>query len=167
MGMSADATEVTYPSETEIRITHWVGVTKDVAYRVWTTADLVRRWWGGERGTVTAIEMDLRVGGRWRYVLTTPEGSTFAFGGVYREIVPQERIAYSEVFEDEPEAEAQTTVTFETERDGTRLAVLIRYGSRRERDNHRGYMADGLHRALTLLERVALSETAATAKERP
>jgi uncharacterized protein YndB with AHSA1/START domain len=61
MGMSADATEVTYPSETEIRITHWVGVTKDVAYRVWTTADLVRRWWGGERGTVTAIEMDLRV----------------------------------------------------------------------------------------------------------
>jgi uncharacterized protein YndB with AHSA1/START domain len=165
--MSADATQVSYPSDTEILITHWIGVSKDVAYRVWTTSDLVRRWWGGDRGTVTVIDMDLRVGGRWRYVLTTTDGSTFAFHGVFREIVPEERIVYSEVFEDEPRAEAQTTVTFDTEGGGTRLAVLIRYGSRRERDTHRRYMADGMHDALVLLERVALSETAATAKERP
>ena len=160
--MPADATEVAYPSDTEILITHRVGVPTDVAYRVWTTPDLVRRWWGGERGTVTSVDMDLRVGGRWRFVLTTDDGSTFAFRGVYREIVPEERIVYSEVFEDDPAAEAQTTVTFEAEEGGTRLAVLIRYGSRHERDAHRRYMADGLHDALTLLEQVARSETAST-----
>jgi uncharacterized protein YndB with AHSA1/START domain len=150
------AVEVSLPTDTEILISRWFRTPTEVIYRAWITPDLVRRWWGGQRGTVS-VDMDFRVGGRWRYVLLTDDGAQFAFHGVYREIVPGERIVYTEVFEDEPDAEAQTTVTFGADDGGTRLAVLVRYGSRAERDAHRHYMASGLAEALDLLEHIARS----------
>lgn len=149
--------EVSLPSDTEILITRWFRAPMGVIYRAWTTPDLVRRWWGGGRGTVS-VEMDFRVGGRWRYVLVAGDGSQFAFTGVYREIVPGQRIVYTEIFEDEPDAEAQTTVTFVAADGGTRLAILVGYGSQEERDAHRHYMTDGLEEALDQLQRIASSE---------
>jgi uncharacterized protein YndB with AHSA1/START domain len=157
MTAESKTVEVSLPSDTEILITRWFRAPMEVIYRAWITPNLVRRWWGAGRGTVN-VEMDFRVGGRWRYVLVADDGSQFAFTGVYREIVPWQRIVYTEIFEDEPDAEAQTTVTFATADGGTRLAILVAYRSREERDAHRHYMTDGLEEALDLLQRIAATE---------
>lgn len=86
---------VTLPADTEIVITREFAAPRQLLYRAWTTPDLVRRWWSGHRGQVTSIRTDLRVGGAWRYVMRGNDG----FHGEYREIVPGERIVYTEVFE--------------------------------------------------------------------
>lgn len=158
---------VSYPTDTEILITRVFDAPKELIYRAWTTPELVRRWWCGDRGTITAADMDVRVGGSWRFVLVTGDGTEYAFHGTYREIVPQERVVYTEVFEDLPAAEAQTTVTFDEVDGRTTLAVRIRYGSRQQRDAHRRYMTDGLREALDRLERTAQSATSSRPPERP
>jgi uncharacterized protein YndB with AHSA1/START domain len=61
-----------------------------------------QRWWAGEHGTVTIADVDLRVGGRWRYVLVANGGFEVAFHGEYREIVPNKRLINTEVFESIP-----------------------------------------------------------------
>ena len=64
-----------------------------------TEPELVKRWWNAKRGEVTVAEIDLRVGGAWRYAMVTPDGREVAFHGEYREIVPNERIVSTEIFE--------------------------------------------------------------------
>jgi uncharacterized protein YndB with AHSA1/START domain len=149
---------VTLPTDEQILITREFDIPKALAYRAWTTPELVRRWWCGERGTMTIAEIDLRVGGAWRYVMVTNDGDEIAFSGVYREIVPDERIVYTETLESRPEVEAHTAVTFSEVHRRTTVAVLVQYGSRRDRDAHRDYMGDGMEEALELLEQVAPSE---------
>ena len=120
--------------------------------------ELVKRWWSGERGEVTSVQIDLRVGGAWRCVMVTSDGSEVAFRGEYREIVPNERIVSTEVYEGMPESEALNTVTF-SETDGrTTLRVLVQHGSKEARDAHIGSgMETGMREAMDLLERVAVS----------
>jgi uncharacterized protein YndB with AHSA1/START domain len=72
-----------------------------------TTPELIKRWWSGDRGEVTIVEVDLRVGGTWRYVMTANGGLEVAFHGEYREIVPNERIVSAEIYEGMPEGEAR------------------------------------------------------------
>src|SRR6266516_6281519 len=103
---------VTLPSDTQILITREFAAPKHLVYRAYTEPDLVKRWWSGDRGQVTSIEIDLRVGGKWRYVMVANEGFEVAFHGEYREIVPNERIVSTEVYEGMPDAEAVDTVTF-------------------------------------------------------
>ena len=148
---------VTLPAAEEILITRDFDAPRHLVFQAWTTPDLVRRWWAGRRGEVTSVEIDLRVGGVWRYVMKTDDGSESAFHGEYLQIVPGERIVTTEVFETRPDAQALTTVTF-AETDGrTTLSILVRYDSERDRDVHRGYMADGCQEALDLLEQTALA----------
>jgi len=91
--------EITTPADDRILITREFDAPVHLVYRVWTTPELVSRWWSGHRGTTTEVELDLRPGGRWRYVLKTDDGTEVGFHGEYREIVPEERIVYTEVFE--------------------------------------------------------------------
>ena len=151
------ATRVTLPTDEQILITREFGIRRALIYRAWTTPELVRRWWPGERGEMTVAEIDLRVGGAWRYVLITHDGAEVAFHGQYREVVPDERIVYTEEFEGRPGVHAQTAVTFTEVEGRTTVAILVQYGSRRDRDAHRQYMADGLQDALDLLEQTAAS----------
>jgi uncharacterized protein YndB with AHSA1/START domain len=132
--MSATAT-VTLPGDEQILITREFDAPRHLVYRAWTTPELVKRWWAGRRGTVTSVEMDLRVGGTWRYVMTATGGFEVAFHGEYREIVPNERIVSTEVFEGGPDVDpAVHTVTF-TETDGrTTLTMLTETGSKDVRD---------------------------------
>src|ERR1700754_1451865 len=88
---------VTLPSDDEILITRAFDAPPDLVYKAWTTPELVERWWAGRRGKTTSVELDLRVGGRWRYVLTANGGFEVAFNGEYLEIVPEERLVYTEV----------------------------------------------------------------------
>jgi len=155
---SSGAATVTFPNEEQILITREFGAPRRLVYRAWTEPELVGRWWGGERGEVTSVQIDLRVGGAWRCVLMTSDGSEAAFRGEYREIVPNERIASTEVYEGMPESEALNTVTF-TEKDRrTTLTVLVQHGSKEARDAHIGSgMETGMRKALDLLEKVAVS----------
>jgi uncharacterized protein YndB with AHSA1/START domain len=127
-------------------------------YRAWTTPELVKRWWSARRGEMTTCEIDLRVGGLWRYVMSATRGFDVAFHGEYREIVPNERIVSTEVYEAMPDAEALNTVTF-TEVDGrTTLTLLVQHTTQAHRDAHINFgMEDGLQDAMDLLEQVAIS----------
>src|SRR5690606_16434900 len=106
---------VTLPTDTQILITREFAAPKRLVWRAYTEPALIRRWWAGRRGKVTSAEVDLRVGGRWRYVLVTPAGFEVAFHGDYREIVPGERIVTTEVYEGAPSSagDVVNTVTFE------------------------------------------------------
>ena len=116
---------VTLPTDTQIQITREFDAPRHLVYRAYTTPELIRRWWSGERGEVTSADVDLRPGGTWRYVMIANGGFEVAFHGEYQEIVPDERIVSTEVFEGMPDAAALTTTTF-TEKDGrTTLSMLV------------------------------------------
>lgn len=149
---------VTLPTDTQILITREFDAPAHLVYRAQTEPDLVRRWWGGQRGEVTECEIDLRVGGHWRYVMMANGGFEVAFSGEYREIVPDERVVATEVFEAIPDAEAVTTMTL-AERDGrTTLSILVQHSRQEERDGHvNSGMEEGMQESFDLLEEVARS----------
>jgi uncharacterized protein YndB with AHSA1/START domain len=155
---SSGTAVVTLPADTQILITREFGAPRQLVYKAWTTPELIKRWWSGDRGEVTIAEVDLRVGGTWRYVMTANGGFEVAFHGEYREIVPGERIVSTDVFEGMPGAEAVTTVTF-TEKDGrTTLAMLVQHATREHRDAHiNSGMEDGMQEAMDHLEQIAVS----------
>jgi uncharacterized protein YndB with AHSA1/START domain len=135
---------------------------RHLVFRACTEPDLVKRWWSGQRGEVTSAEIDLRVGGRWRYVMVAHDGAAVAFHGTYREIVPDERIVSTELYEGAPgvtEDDATVnTVTF-TEVDGrTTLTTLVECPSKEIRDVIiDSGMEGGMQEAFDRLEEVAAS----------
>jgi len=155
---SSGTAVVTLPADTQILITREFDAPRHLVYRAWTTPELIKRWWSGDRGEVTLAEVDLRVGGRWRYVMTADGGFEVAFHGLYREIVPNELIVSTEVYEGMPESEAVVTSRF-TEKDGrTTLTLLVQHTSQEFRDAHiNSGMEGGMQEAMDHLERVALS----------
>ena len=155
--MTSTAT-VTLPADTQVLITRRFAAPRHLVYRAWTTPELIRRWWSGDRGEVTSAEVDLRVGGAWRYVMVAHGGFEVAFHGEFREIVPNERIVSTEVYEGVPDAPAVTTLTL-TEQDGrTTLTILVEHGDRQSRDMHvESGMEAGMQEAMDHLEQVARS----------
>jgi uncharacterized protein YndB with AHSA1/START domain len=155
---SSGTATVTLPSDDQILITRDFDAPRHLVYEAWTTPELVKRWWSANRGTVTTADIDLRVGGTWRYVMTTEDGSEFAFHGEFREIVPNERIVSTEVYEGVPDAEAVDTLTLEDVDGRTRMTLLVQHSSKEHRDAHvESGMEAGLQAALDLLEQVAVS----------
>jgi len=161
---SSGTASVTLPADDQILITREFDAPRRLVWEAWTTPELVKRWWNARRGEVTVAEIDLRVDGRWRYVMTANDGTEVAFHGEFREIVPTERIVSTEVFEGLPEGldpeehASLNTATF-TEADGrTMLAILVQYVSKTDRDAViASGMEAGLQDALDLLEEVAAS----------
>jgi uncharacterized protein YndB with AHSA1/START domain len=157
MASSATAT-VTLPADEQILITREFDAPRELVFKAWTTPELVRRWWHANRGEMTIAEIDLRVGGRWRYVMVAEGGFEVAFHGEYREVVPNERLVATEVYEARPGAEALDTTTFEATGDRTVVTILVQHSRKEHRDAHiDSGMEDGLQDALDLLEGVAQS----------
>jgi uncharacterized protein YndB with AHSA1/START domain len=155
---SSSRARVTLPTDDQILITREFDAPRHLVFKAYTTPELVRRWWHANRGDMTLCEIDLRVGGKWRYLLTACGGPEVGFHGEYREIVPDERIVSTEVYEGVPDAEALDTVTFTGTGDRTTLTILVQHASREDRDAHiNSGMEEGLHDALDLLERTANS----------
>ena len=158
---SSGTATVTLPADDQILITRAFAAPRHLVYRAWTTPELVRRWWHANRGEMTLCEIDLRVGGTWRYVSVTPDGYEVGFHGEFHEIVPDERIVSTEVFEGAPGGDENGTVntaTF-TEADGrTTLTVLVQAPSKEIRDMIvDSGMEAGMQDAMDLLEEVAVS----------
>lgn len=152
------AATVTLPSHRQILITRAFAAPRHLVFRAFTTPELVRRWWSADMGEVTVADIDLRVGGRWRYVMLTHEGHEVAFHGEYREIVPGERLVCTEVFEGMPQGEALNTATFSEQGDHTLLSLLVQHSSQEHRDAHlNSGMEVGMQKTLNFLEDVARS----------
>jgi uncharacterized protein YndB with AHSA1/START domain len=126
---------VTLPTDEEILITREFDAPPSLVYRAWTEPELVRRWWS-PRGEMTVCEIDLRVGSAWRYVLALRDGTEVAFNGEFREIVPDERLVHTEIYEGAPvQGEPPINiVTFDESDEGTRLEILVQCGSKEVRD---------------------------------
>ena len=157
MPVSSGTAKVTRPRDDQILITREFDAPKHLVYEAWTTPELVTRWWHANRGEVTVAEIDLRVGGTWRYVALTPDGFEVAFHGEYREIETNERLVNTEVFEGLPDASALVTITF-LEKDGrTTLEMLVDHTDKEGRDMHiNSGMEGGMQEAMDALERIAV-----------
>ncbi len=142
-------------SDTEILITRSFNAPRDLVFEAMTQVEHVRHWYGCSIMKVTTCEIDLRVGGAWRYVLQMPDGVEHGFHGVYREIVPPARLVTTENYEPiGPGHEMLATVTLE-EKSGGRTVFRNRltYASKADRDGHLGSgMETGLQESLDRLE---------------
>ena len=156
---SSGTATVTLPTDEQILVTREFNAPKHLVYRAWTTPELVKRWWSGHRGEMKTVEIDLRVGGRWRYVMVAEGGFEVAFHGEYREIVPNERIVTTQVYEAMPEAEPALNIVTFTEVDGrTTLTLLMELTSKESRDLViDSGMEVGMQQQMDLLEQIAIS----------
>jgi uncharacterized protein YndB with AHSA1/START domain len=161
---SSGTTTLTLPTDEQILITREFRAPKHLVYKAWTTPELVKRWWHANRGEVTVVEIDLRVGGKWRYVMVADDGFEVGFHGEYREIVANERIVSTEVYEGLPagvsehDAATVNTATFTEADRRTTLTLLVQATSKVSRDAIiDSGMEAGLQDALDLLEQVATS----------
>ena len=155
---------LTLPTDEQIQGVREFDAPRHLVYKAWTTPELVKRWWNAKRGEVTVAEIDLRVGGAWRYAMVADGGFEVAFHGEYLEVEPNERIVTTETYEGLPEGvseEEGTTINTATfvEVDGrTVVTLLIQAPNKVSRDAIvASGMEAGLQDALDLLEEVAIS----------
>ncbi|MDQ3365238.1 MAG: SRPBCC family protein [Myxococcota bacterium] len=134
--------EVTLPSPTEIRYRRGFDAPKHLVFEALTKPEHVRRWWCCMDGyTMPVCEIDLRVGGHWRYVMVGEDGGEVAFHGVYTKIDAPDRLDHTEIFEPFPDVESTITATF-VERDGqTHYEALQVFPNQEARD---GVIASGM-----------------------
>ena len=157
-GTTRGTATVTLPTDEQILITRKFAAPRRLVFTAWTTPELVRRWWSADLGEVTLAEIDLRVGGTWRFVMVTSDGFEVGFHGEYREIVPDERIVSTEVYEGMPDGQALNTLTFTEANGRTTLTILVQHTSKEHRDAHiNSGMETGLQKAMDLLEDAAVS----------
>jgi uncharacterized protein YndB with AHSA1/START domain len=161
MPVTSGTAKVTLPSDTQILITREFDAPKHLVWRAWTTPEFVKRWWHANRGSMTVCEIDLRVGGTWRYAMDVEGFGEVGFHGEYREIVPNERLVSTEVYEGIPDADehaALDTLTLEEVDGRTLMTVLVEHPTKEGRDAHiESGMEGGMQDALDLLEEVAVS----------
>jgi uncharacterized protein YndB with AHSA1/START domain len=132
---NSDTFNVTTPSDREIRMSRLFDAPRHLVFEAMSKPEHIREWWGrlGDGYSVPVCEVDLRPGGRWRFVNRHPHGEA-AFHGVYREITPPERIVFTEIFEEFPDTESVVTAVLTEENGKTRLTATVAYPSREVRD---------------------------------
>jgi uncharacterized protein YndB with AHSA1/START domain len=162
--VSSGTATVTLPTDEQILIAREFDAPRGLVWEAWTNPELVKRWWHANRGEVTLVEIDLRVGGKWRYVMVAVDGFEVGFHGEYREIVPNERLVSTETYEGLPEGVSEedgttvNTATFTEAGGRTLVTLLVQAPNRTSRDAIiASGMEDGLQDALDLLEQVAVS----------
>lgn len=154
---NSDTFTVTTPSDREIRLTRVFDAPRRLVFEAMTRPEHIKRWWGclGEGYSVPVCEVDLRPGGKWRFVNRHPEGEA-EFYGVYREITPPERVVFTEIYAPFPDSGSIVTAVLTEENGKTRLTVSCVYPSLEVRDMvlNTG-MATGAARSYDRLEEVA------------
>jgi uncharacterized protein YndB with AHSA1/START domain len=127
--------QVTTPSDQEIRLTRLFDAPRNLVFEALTKPEHVKQWWGrlGEGYSVPVCEIDLRIGGSWRFVNRHPKGEV-AFHGEYREITPPSRLVFTEIFEPFPDTVSTVTTELSEEGGKTRFVATVRYPSLQVRD---------------------------------
>lgn len=134
---SKPATTFTLPSDREVTMTRSFKAPREIVFKAWTTPEHVRRWWGFRDSNMIVCEIDLRIGGAWRYVTREASGEEVPFRGVYKEISRPDRLVSTEVYDVAPFNEgdaAINTLTLVEQSGITTLTVTTRYPSKEIRD---------------------------------
>ncbi len=136
---------------------------RDVVFAIWTDPKYVALWWGIAGATIPTAELDVRPGGRWRIDMRTASGTVYPNGGIYLEVVPNERIVSTDVSDPAspawrdraPPADRLNTVTFEDAPGGTRVTLRVQFQSAADRDFFVGAgMLQGIGQSLDRLARL-------------
>jgi len=159
--------QVSTPSDREIALTRVFNAPRSMVFDAWTKPELIRRWLGVfGKWKFEVCEVDLRVGGKYRYVWSGPDGANLAMGGVFREIVRPDRIVCTEVFDDPwYEGDAVDTTTF-VENDGrTTVTTRVLYASKQVRDSVlKSPMESGVAKSYDVLDEVLASTPVRTGR---
>ncbi len=144
---------VTTPTDCEILITRTFDAPAARVFDAWTKPEHVREWWGSEDAPLVVCDIDLRVGGMWRYVVGYSDGKELGWHGTYREIERPDRLVSTEVWEPFPDGESVNTMTL-AEQDGTTtMTVRVLHASKENRDGHlNSGMETGMQVVLDRLE---------------
>lgn len=131
---NTEALKVTMPSDREVALTRLFEAPRELVFDALTKPDLLKRWYGPPGWSLIVCEIDLRVGGAWRFVTRQPQGKEIGQRGVYREIVRPERLVNTESWEDWDVGEVLVTAVL-TERDGrTALTNTMLFPTQEVRD---------------------------------
>jgi uncharacterized protein YndB with AHSA1/START domain len=155
MAEKTSALKVTLPSDHEIVLTREFDAPARLIFEASTKPEYVRQWWGPRGTELTVCEIDLRVGGAWRYVSRGPDGVEHPFKGVYREIDPPTRLSYTWIYDVQPfnQYEAIETVVLEEKGGRTKATTTVLHESKEARDGH---VNSGMERgAAETLDRLA------------
>ena len=127
--------KISTPSDTEITLTRLFDAPRHLVFEAMSKPEHIKRWWGnlGDGYSVPLCEVDLRVGGKWRFINRHPQGDA-EFYGLYREINAPERIVFTEVYAPFPDAESIVTAVLTVEGGKTRLIATSKYPSKEVRD---------------------------------
>ncbi len=125
--------KVTTPTEREIVLTRVFDAPRHLVFDALTKPELLKRWFGPRGWSLVVREVDLKVGGTFRFVLRGPDGTDMGMRGVYREIVPPERSVHMESFDDYP-GEAQVTTVLVEQGGKTMLTATVLASSQEARD---------------------------------
>ena len=154
--MSSKKLTVSMIDPNEIQMTRTFDAPRTLVMRAMTTPELVKRWLGGKRTTVTAVEIDLRVGGAYRYAFKNPDGSEFFFVGEYKEL-SDDRVEFTQLFNGAPPP-ALVITTYVEDAGKTTMTVTMRLPSQEIRDMIAATgMADGAGESYDVLEEVMAS----------
>jgi uncharacterized protein YndB with AHSA1/START domain len=138
---AGNKTILTTPTDREIVMTREFDAPRELVFKVMTDPELIPRWWGPARYPTRVDTMDVRPGGKWRFVSTGSDGEEFAFRGEYREITPPERIVQTFEFEPFPGHVSIETGVLE-EKDGkTVFTTTSLFDSKEDRD---GMLSSGM-----------------------
>ncbi len=151
---------VTTPTDREIVMTRVFAAPRNLVFDAWTNPELVRRWLLGPPGwTMPVCEIDLRVGGAYRFEWLGQDGTVMGMGGVYREIVIPERIVNTQLFDrDWTGGEALGTLLLTEQGGKTTLTNKVLYSSREARDGAlRTRMAEGVEAGYARLDEILVS----------
>ena len=162
MATMTERAQVTLPSDREVKVVRSFKAPRALVYRAYTEPALVKQWQLGPPGwTMPVCEMDVRVGGRYRWVWRNDaDGREFGFSGTFREVEPGSRLVHSEAYEPGtvgggfPGAEALVTISFAEDNGITTLTSLMDFGSKEARDAAvKTGMTDGMEQSYQLLDR--------------
>lgn len=132
---NSETFKVSTPSDREIQMTRLFDAPRKLLFEAMTKPEHIKNWWGrlGEGYSVPVCEVDLRVGGKWRFVNRHPQGEV-TFKGEYREISPPTRVVFTETMEPHPEPGSEVTAVFSEENGKTRMTVNVVYPTKEVRD---------------------------------
>jgi uncharacterized protein YndB with AHSA1/START domain len=163
MPMTVEKAQVTQPSEREVKVRRSFKAPRALVYKAYTEPQLVKRWLLGPPGwSMPVCEMDVRVGGRYRWRWRNDQdGSEFGFAGTYREVRPTSKLVHTEAYDPGtvgggyPGNDAIVTVSFTEEGGVTTVTTLIDFGSKEARDAAVATgMTDGMEQSYQLLDRL-------------
>jgi uncharacterized protein YndB with AHSA1/START domain len=155
---------VATPTDREIVLVRVFDAPRRMVFDALTRPELLRRWFGARGWNLVVCEVDLRVGGAWRFVSRGPDGTELGHGGVYGVIVPPDRLVYTELFDDQSYPGESLITHVLVERDArTTLTSTLRYASREGRDIALGYpMERGVAEGYERLDELLAERGAAT-----